>query len=229
MSIHSVSVIIPALNEAGSITAAVTSGLESGAVEVLVVDGGSHDATRDLAMAAGAHVVDSPRGRDTQQNRGAGESVGDVLLFLHADCRLASTACEQIRTCLEDPHILSGAFRQQIEGGEWLYRALERGNAARVRWRGMAYGDQALFFRRGVFNELGGFPNVPLMEDLLLMRAARHRARPALLRGPVYVSSRRWQRRGVVRQTLRNWSLIAAHALGVPPEKLATFYPKHDE
>jgi hypothetical protein len=110
-----------------------------------------------------------------------------------------------------------------------LYRCLDRGNAARVRWRGSAYGDQAIWMRRQLFFDLGGFPDVPLLEDLLLMRRFRRRAWPVLLPGPLHVSARRWQRHGVMRQTLRNWSILAAHACGASPQRLAHWYRRHDQ
>ena len=123
--------------------------------------------------------------------------------------------------------VLGGAFCQQIEAVSRLYRLIERGNALRVRLRGLAYGDQAIFMRREVFQGLGGFPDVQLMEDVLLMRQFRQLAWPALLPGPVHVHPRRWQRRGIIRQTVCNWSLLAAQSLGVDPNRLAKFYPPH--
>jgi len=224
-----ISVVIPALNEAKCIERAVSSAWAAAVDEVVVVDGGSHDATVGLAESCGARVIRSERGRAKQQNLGAAESSGEVLLFLHADGWLSPGVGQQIRECLADGKGLGGALGQRIDAEGFLYRLLEHGNAARVRWRGMAYGDQAIFMRREVFQQLGGFPEVELMEDLLLMRAFRKKSRPKLLPGPVFVDPRRWQRRGVLRQTLCNWSLVCAHALGVTPDRLARFYPPHSE
>ncbi len=120
-----------------------------------------------------------------------------------------------------------GAFRQQIEAEGLLYRWLERGNAWRVRRRGLPYGDQGIFVRRPLFEELGGFPDVRLMEDVLLMKALRRRAWPALLPGPLHVNARRWRRQGVIRQTIRNWLLLSAARAGVHPNRLARFYALH--
>ncbi len=225
----SISVVIPALNEAACIERAVASAWAAKVDEVIVVDGGSHDATVALAEATGSRVLSGDRGRALQQNLGAAESQGDVLLFLHADNWLAPNVGQQILDCLRDGKVLGGAFRQQIEASGLLYRWLERGNAARVRWCGLPYGDQAIFMRKNVFEQLGRFPSVKLMEDLLLMRSFRKKSCPVLLPGPVHVDPRRWQQRGVLRQTFGNWTLVAAQALGVSPDRLARFYPPHVE
>ena len=224
----SISVIIPALNESSRIELAVQSCRNAEIDEVIVVDGGSQDDTPCLAQQAGATLIQAPQGRARQQNLGARHASGDILLFLHADNRLSPAVGRQIRQGLADKALLGGAFLQRIEAEGFLYRWLEWGNATRVRVRGLAYGDQAIFIRRSVFEQLGGFPDVKLMEDLLLMRAFRKLSRPVVLAGPVYVSPRRWQQRGVVRQTLRNWTLLAAQAAGVAPDRLAKFYATHD-
>jgi len=226
-AIMRVSFVIPALNEAESIARAVDSAWRAGAWETIVADGGSTDDTVTLAKAAGARVVTGARGRAHQQNIGTRAARGDVLLFQHADNWLAPGAVEQIRAALANRRIGGGAFRQRIEAEGSLYRLLERGNAARAARLKLPYGDQGIFVRREVFWAVGGFPDVPIMEDLLLMRKLRRRVGLALLPGPIHVSARRWKRYGVVRQTLRNWALLAAYALGISPEQLARFYARH--
>jgi len=222
------SVIIPALNEAANIRRAIESAKKVGASEILVADGGSEDETPGIAATASCRVVSAPRGRAIQQNAAARQARGDVLLFLHADNALAGDIAPQLETALANPQVLHGALVQQIEAAGIAYRLLERGNAARVRWLGLPYGDQAIFVRRSVFEEVGGFPEVPVLEDLILMQRLRQRAWPALLPGPVLVSSRRWQRNGIIRQTLRNWRIASAYSLGVSPERLARSYSRHD-
>ena len=223
-----VSVIIPTINEVTAIARAARSAWNAGADEVLVVDGGSVDDTMSVAQAAGCEVVVSAPGRATQQNAGAARSVGDVLLFLHADNQLSPTAIEQARELLANASIKCGAYRQRIDAKGLAYRMLERGNAWRVRCCGLPYGDQAIFMHRELFESLGGFPEVKLMEDVLIMKKARQVAWPRLLDGPVYVDARRWQRHGVIRQTLRNWMLLAAHQVGCSPDSLANYYRRHD-
>ena len=129
----------------------------------------------------------------------------------------------QIECSLSDPQVGCGAFKQSIEANGWIYRLLEDGNAWRAEYRGLPYGDQGIFVRRGLFDVVGGFPEVSLMEDVFLMRRLRRRSWPVLLPG-LFGDARRWQRRGVVRQTLLNWSLLAAARLGVHPDRLARFY-----
>ncbi|NOY29138.1 MAG: glycosyltransferase family 2 protein [Planctomycetes bacterium] len=224
-----ISVIIPAINEADWILRAVNRAWEAGVDQVIVVDGGSEDETRALAESGGAKVLEGPLGRAAQQNLGAQQASGEILLFLHADNWLAPTAGRQIRECLIHEEVHGGAFRQRIEATGALYRMLEWGNAARVRWRGLPYGDQAIFMRKKTFDQLGGFPVSKLMEDLLLMRAFKQLSSPVLLPGPVYVHPRRWQRNGIVWQTLKNCFLLSAHTLGVAPDRLARFYPMHNQ
>lgn len=223
-----VSIIIPAVNEAETIARAVTTAWQAGAAEVIVADGGSSDETYEIAAANNARLVQSARGRAIQQNAGAASATGDVLLFQHADNYCGAASVEQIREVFTNENVVSGAFRQRILADGLAYRLLERGNALRVTCGGMAYGDQGIFVRRNVFRQLGGFPAVPLMEDLLLMRQLRKISRPVLLPGPHYISPRRWQRHGVLRQTLRNWTILTRHALGASPEQLAASYARHD-
>jgi len=221
-------VIIPALNEAGQVGRAVESAWRAGASEVVVADGGSSDATRQIAAGARALVIAAPRGRGSQQNAAAAAATGDVLLFLHADNWLAGDICGQIESSLAGSGRLHGALRQRIEAEGLAYRLLERGNAERVRWLGLPYGDQAIFVRRRTFMAAGGFPDAPLMEDVIFMQRLRRQRWPMLLPGPVHVSPRRWQQQGVVRQTLTNWALLAAFSAGVPPHQLAGRYRPHD-
>jgi len=224
-----VSIVIPTLDEAPRIAAAVERAWATGPREVIVADGGSRDGTADIAAAGGAAVISSPRGRAAQQNRGAAAAAGNVLLFLHADCRLAPHGLDQALRALADERFVGGAFWQRIDAEGAAYRLLERGNAWRVaRWK-LPYGDQGIFVRREIFERLGGFPSVPLMEDLRFSRALRRLGRLALLPGPLHVSARRWQRHGVLRQTMRNWTLLAAERLGVSPDRLAARYAGHNE
>ena len=223
-----ISIVIPALNEAVKIGAAVRHALDAQPHEVIVVDGGSSDDTAALAKQAGAFLLRSEPGRAMQQNCGARHATGDVLLFLHADTWLPPEALRQMERALSDAAIGCGAFRQRIEAEGFLYRLLERGNARRVTRRGMAYGDQGIFIRRALFDELGGFPQVGLMEDVLLSKRMRRHVWPVLLPGPLHVSARRWREHGVIRQTARNWLLLAAAWCGVSPDRLARFYARHD-
>ncbi|MGB6043626.1 MAG: TIGR04283 family arsenosugar biosynthesis glycosyltransferase [Pirellulales bacterium] len=225
--VQKVSAVIPVLNEAATVESAVRRAWAAGADEVIVSDGGSTDGSASIARQQACQVVESSTGRAIQQNQGARAANGDILLFLHADNWLAAGTVDQIRTVCQDGQVHYGGFLQQIQAEGSLYRFIERGNAMRVRRLHIAYGDQGIFVRRSTFNAVGGFPTVSLMEDLRLMRSLRLHGRPALLPGPIYVSPRRWQRNGVIRQTLYNWSLLTAEKIGISPDRLARFYPPH--
>lgn len=220
-----ISVIIPTLNEADRIAAVIDAVREIGACEVLVVDGGSDDETVARAAAAD-RVLRSARGRAVQQNLGAQRASGDVLLFLHADCRLDPKAFDAIRELFASPRCVAGCFRQRIDEAGIGFRLLEAGNALRVRCLGWAYGDQALFLKREVFEALGGFPELALMEDLYFCKRLKRAGRIALVTSSrVHVSARRWQRTGILRQTCRNWFLVTLAHLGISPSRLAALYP----
>lgn len=219
-----VSIIIPTLNEAPSIAKAISRARRLSPAEIIVVDGGSTDDTVANAAAAD-RVLTSPRGRAAQQNAGAAASRGDVLLFLHADCWLEPGILDAVTAALRDERSVGGCFRQAIDAQGGRYRWLERGNALRVRLWKLAYGDQGIFVRRSVFEQLGGFPALALMEDLFFMKRLRHEGRFVLLDGPLHVSARRWQQRGVVRQTARNWFLTGLAQAGVSPDRLQRLYP----
>ncbi|MEO0515351.1 MAG: TIGR04283 family arsenosugar biosynthesis glycosyltransferase [Planctomycetota bacterium] len=221
--------MIPALNEAENIGRCVASAAAlqpgwGGPVEVLVVDGGSEDATTALAASAGARVLASPAGRGRQLRCGTEAATGDIVLMLHADTSLDAAAGQQLAIALDDPKVGCGAYRQSIEGGETRFRLLEWGNALRARRFGMPYGDQAIFVRRELLTRVGGVPGVPLMEDVALMQRLRREAWPVLLPGPLRVSARRWRKHGVVGQTLTNWCLVLAYTLGISPTRLAKWY-----
>ena len=219
------SVVIPALNEAGTISQNVQRAWRLCPSEVVVVDGDSGDETQEQAHLAGAHVLTSERGRGRQLNAGARATTGDVLLFLHADCWLEPQAAEQIETVLKDDSVMGGSFRQRIDHDRRIFRWLEWGNGLRARWKRMPFGDQGIFVRRSAFEAVGGFAEVRLMEDVLLMREFRRRKwQMKLLPGPIHVDPRRWLKHGVVRQTLRNWMLLTGLRLGISPDQLAEYY-----
>lgn len=221
------SVIIPTLNEAESIHRAIETSLALSPHEVIVADGGSTDDTVSIAQQLDCQVIASPRGRALQQNTGADAATGDVLLFLHADSWLVPEGRLQIEQTLKSPAIPGGAFRHRIDADGLLYRLVETGDSLRVCCTRIAYGDQGIFLRREVFEALGQFPSVRLMEDVQLMKSLRDFGRLTLLPGPLYVSARRWKKHGAIRQTLRNWCLLTAEHLGVSPDRLANLYAPH--
>jgi len=221
-----ISVIIPTLNEAANIEAALQSTRHAGDVQTIVVDGGSSDET--LAKSAAADIVLSVEpGRGGQQNAGAAVATGDILMFLHADCRLRPGCLDAARAACRDVDCVGGCFHQQIDAPGRRYRALEWGNAARVRCLRLAYGDQGIFVKAEVFRRLGGFPPLKLMEDLFLMKRLRREGRFVLVDSRIHVSPRRWEQSGIVRQTLTNWMLVSLAQLGVSPQRLVAYYDNH--
>ncbi len=221
-----VSIIIPTLNEESNIADCIESAVASNPWEIIVADGGSNDRTIEIASSQNVQVVCSKKGRAFQQNAGAAEATGDILLFLHADCRLPSTALDQIADAFETRAARIGGFRQHIAASGLLFRALEIGNAARILWLRTPYGDQGIFIARELFESAGGFPRIPIMEDLQLMRTLQRHNRPHLLPGPLVVDARRWKKNGIIRQTLRNWRLVFGWATGrMTPTELGRRYP----
>jgi rSAM/selenodomain-associated transferase 2 len=219
-----VSIIIPALNEAAVLPGTLRAARALAPHELIVVDAGSGDGT-PLAATDADLVLQAPRGRAAQMNAGAARATGDVLLFLHADCELEKGALEEAERCLQRPGVAAGCFRMTVDAPGALYRLIDACACARVRLTGLAYGDQGLFLRRELFTRLGGFPPLRLMEDVYLSERLRRLGRVVVASPRIFVSPRRWQRRGVVRQSLRNWALLALAAGGVHPDRLAAFYP----
>ena len=220
-----VSFIIPARNEASCIVATLRSLRNQNPFEIVVVDGGSTDETVRLAQDADRVLV-APPGRALQMNAGAWAARGDILVFLHADCGLEPNSLQAVETALRYPDIIAGCFSMRIQGNGWMYRCIDACASARVRLMGIAYGDQGLFLRRCDFQRLGGFPPVGLMEDACLSRLLRRHGKIVVVSKKIFVSPRRWQRVGIIRQTLHNWALTARFLAGIHPDILANDYPQ---
>ena len=220
-----VSIIIPTWNEAANIAQAIAQLRSQQPYEIIVVDGGSTDATLELASTADRVLISEP-GRAFQMNAGAAVAAGENLLFLHADCRLETGALEVACRTLKNANVLAGCFTMCVEADGWGYRSIDACATARVRLTGVAYGDQGLFLRRRDFERLGGFPRIRFMEDVFFSRMLPPRGRVVVVNKKIYVSTRRWQKVGLLRQTLRNWTLTALALGGVSPDRLATFYPR---
>lgn len=218
------SIIIPVLNEERTIAAALADLDRAEAGEVIVVDGGSTDRTAAIVRATSARLVASPRGRAAQMNAGAREAAGDVLLFLHADTKLPAGASRDIRECMADTRCVGGRFDIRLDSPRPLLRLVGRMISLRSRLTRVATGDQAIFARRAVFERLGGFPEIPLMEDVAFSRALKKAGRIACLRARVTSSARRWEKHGAVRTILLMWALKLLYLAGVPPARLKRLY-----
>ncbi|HZP92711.1 MAG TPA: TIGR04283 family arsenosugar biosynthesis glycosyltransferase [Burkholderiales bacterium] len=220
------SIVIPTLNEARNIESCLRAlaPLRARGVDVVVADGGSDDATAEIARPLCDSVLTAPRGRALQMNAGARAARGDVLLFLHADCVLPAGADELIHAALPaSPHVW-GRFDVRLSGRRPLLRLVESMMNLRSRITGIATGDQAIFVTRRAFDAVGGFPAIALMEDIAVSAALKRLSAPLCLRARVVVSSRRWERQGVLRTILLMWRLRAAYFLGARPEQLSRIY-----
>lgn len=219
------SIIIPTRNEESRIEETLSPLLSMSDVEILVADGGSEDATAEIAEKLGARVLRTRPGRGRQMNAAAAQAAGEALLFLHADTRLPADFQKHIWAILARGAI-AGAFPLQIQGKGISFRAVEWGANVRSRLRQMPYGDQGLFLKAETFSRLGGFRNWPLMEDYEFCKRLRRIGKIQLASAPVTTSARRWRERGVIRTTLLNQCFITAYLLGASPNRLAHWYYK---
>jgi rSAM/selenodomain-associated transferase 2 len=219
-----ISVVVPTLDEASSLARTLVTARRRGVRDIVVADGDSRDATREVAAPLADTVVVTARGRAAQMNAGAAAARGDVLLFLHADTRLPDDFADAIAAALAAPDVVAGFFAVVLDAPGWRYRLTERLISGRSRLTGVATGDQANFVRRDVFEALGGFASLPLMEDIELIRRLKHRGRVAALPQAVLTSARRWQRRGFWRTVLLMWTLRLAYYAGISPSTLARWY-----
>ena len=219
-----ISVIIPVLNEEKTIAATLGSLLALQPHEIIIVDGGSRDRSREICRQLGAQVVSSERGRARQMNYGAHRATGDVLLFLHADTRLPDSAFQDIAAAFSDARCLGGRFDVELEGSHWMLKIIGGLINRRSRATKVGTGDQAIFARRSVFMQIGGYPDIPLMEDIALCRSLKRLGEIACLRSRVVTSARRWESDGVWRTIFRMWTLKFLYLAGVSPARLKQFY-----
>ena len=225
---HAISVIIPVWNEPSLINDTVRTIFAlpyEGDLEVIAVDGSAEGETIRAIRDKRVRTLVSERGRSRQMNRGAYSARGDVLLFLHADTELPPKALKEISRLMAGGEVMAGAFDLEIQSERPVFRLIEHAASLRSRITRIPYGDQAIFIRKDYFHAIGDFREIPLMEDVELMRRIRKAGgKISIIPEKVKTSSRRWEKEGVLFCTLRNWALITLYLLGVPPERLARFY-----
>jgi len=218
------SIIIPTLNEEDVLGKTLTRLQVKKNCEVIVVDGGSSDATLTLARNAGCKIISSPKGRGRQMNLGAAKATGEVLLFLHADTLLPDNFPALILGAISRPTIAAGAFSLAIDSPSKSLAAIAFLANLRARFLHLPYGDQALFATRTMFNTIGGFPEMEIMEDFVFIQNIKKEGKIIILPERATTSARRWQNMGIIRTTLINQLIVCGHSLGVPPTTLARWY-----
>ena len=232
MNAPKISIIIPVLNEAATIQETLTRLQDVPAVEVIVVDGGSRDDTVALAKqcfqrfapSSEFRVMSAASGRASQMNAGAAIATGDILLFLHADTHLPPEFDTLVRQTQQNPSTVAGALELRINADLTGVGMIEKMVNVRSRFFSMPYGDQAIFLKATTFHDIGGFPDLPIMEDFELMRRLRRQGKILIVPASVLTSGRRWQTLGVVKTTLINQLMIAGYFLGISPTQLIRWY-----
>jgi len=196
---------------------------------VILVDGGSDDATIQVAARFSAvRLLASPRGRARQMNAGARAARGDILLFLHADTRLPEGGLGAVSAALDDARVVGGHFDVRFDSPRPVLRMIAFFMNLRSRASGISTGDQAIFVRREVFETMGGYPDMPLMEDIELSRRLKRRGRLAALPSRVTTSARKWEREGALRTMALMWALRFLYTVGVSPARLHRWYYGRD-
>lgn len=229
-----ISVIIPTLNEERTIMATLAHTAALGFDELLVADGGSSDQTPRLVESyrlspqhsalSPVRLVTAPRGRASQMNAGAEASHGEILLFLHADTQLPGNANTVIEATLTDPRMVGGRFDVRFDRPSIWGRIISRMMNWRSRLSGIATGDQALFVRRSIFQQMGGFANLPLMEDIDFSRRLKRTGTTVALTDTVTTSFRRWEQQGPLRTICLMWGLRFLYWVGIRPQTLNRWY-----
>ncbi len=218
------SVIIPTLNEAHNIGRLIPylKSLDA-SLEIIVVDGGSNDGTIEQ-VGEQAILLRSGRGRAVQMNEGARRASGEILWFLHADCIPHHQSIESMRRVLKNPRIVGGAFEYLLDQPGWIYRLTEFLSNRKNKRLKLLYGDMGIFIRKDVFQAIGGYPEIPLMEDMALCTAMKKYGEIVILPQRIVTSARRWVEEGPIKNMVRNWLLRIAYKLGASPVTLARWY-----
>jgi len=220
------SIVVPALDEAANLERLLPDlAARCPGAEVIVADGGSGDGTAAVVRRfPSARWQPARRGRARQMNAGAGVARGDALLFLHADTALPDGAADAIARALADPAVVGGRFDVRFANPRWPFRMIAGLMNRRSRWSGICTGDQAIFVRRSAFEALGGYPDIPLMEDVEFSKRLGRMGRLACLRQQVTTSARKWEREGIARTILLMWTLRFLYFCGVSPARLHRWY-----
>lgn len=221
------SVIIPVLNEEAALPGCLKALKENGVFlpshEILVVDGGSHDKTLSIALKE-AELIQSPKGRALQMNEGANQAKGEWLWFVHADTTVTPGACKKLKKIIEDNRLIGGCFSQKIDHKNPFFAYIAWTGNVRARLNKTYYGDQGIFVRKDIFQKLGGYPPIPIMEEVVFSRKLKETGPIAIQREKLISSPRRWEKMGLIRTTLLYAKVRRGFAKGISPEKLKEMY-----
>lgn len=220
-----ITIIIPVLNEEIHISSALEN-IErlNGEKEIIVIDGGSIDNTVSIVKDKGVMLLSSEKGRGCQMNRGAEIAKGETLLFLHADTILLEDGLIKIQEALKDPEIIGGRFDVRFDDGRLVFKLIAFLMNWRSRLTGISTGDQAIFIRKSAFKDIGGYLEIPLMEDIELSKKMKRAGRVVCLEDMVITSARKWKEEGIVRTIILMWSLRLLYFFRVSPEALSRIY-----
>jgi len=221
-----ISIILPVFNESLLLPSVLQSlaRYRDGNFEVIVADGGSSDGTLSIAKQWSDRLVLSPKGRGIQMNQGANLAEGEILLFLHADSTLDPKGLDAIRESLRDDHMVGGAFHLSIDSSHWGLCLVSFGANLRTALNRIPYGDQGIFVRKKVFERMGGFQDLPFMEELDFFRRLKKEGKVTLLKERIKTSPRRWDQEGIIKVTLRNQVFLGLYYFGVSPHYLVRWY-----
>jgi rSAM/selenodomain-associated transferase 2 len=228
MNSPNISIILPVLHEADGINKIVSHIRtidEDGAAEIIVVDGDPRGSTINAIQATGIITAIAEKSRARQMNHGAALAAGEILIFLHADTLVPAHFLERVATVMHNTRFVAGAFDLGIDSERRIFRITEKYVFLRTRVTRVPFGDQAIFVRKEYFEKIGGYRDIPLMEDIELMARIKRRGdRIVIIPGKVLTSARRWEREGILFNTFRNWALQILYAFGVSPEHLVKWY-----
>ncbi|MGY6529897.1 MAG: TIGR04283 family arsenosugar biosynthesis glycosyltransferase [Cyanobacterium sp.] len=223
---NQLSIIIPVLNEEVFIKQNISFFVRLHSNhDVIFVDGGSNDNTREVIINNGLNMVSSPVAcRSYQMNLGAKSAKGNLLLFLHGDTLLPSNYYQQIETILSQSGVVAGAFNLMIEGHNFLFKFICNMVKVRSHLWSLPYGDQGIFMKKETFEMIGGFPEIPIMEDFALVKKLQKRGKIKIANSAVTTSARRWKKLGILKTTIINQIIIIGYYLKINPHKLAKIY-----
>jgi rSAM/selenodomain-associated transferase 2/rSAM/selenodomain-associated transferase 1 len=223
-SLQKISVIIPVLNEESNIAMTIESLRHAANIEIIVVDGGSTDATPDIARQSGVRVIRGEKGRAAQMNQGAMKASGKILLFIHGDTLVPFGYDREIREALGNKCVAAGTFSLRFDNAALPIRIIEKGANLRSRYLGLPYGDQGLFLSSASFRNFGGFPEMAIMEDVSFIRKIRAQGKIVTLDVPVTTSARRYETLGTFQTWAVNQCVLAGYVIGVSPDRIAMLY-----